>query len=190
MADNIPVDISKWDERDFHRFVTTYSPLFHVFASGYVSDRSMVDDVLQEAFLRLWNSRAKLRNVESPVSYFFTVIKHTILNGRRSRRVSFVGLDDTAAATRIVDDDIFMRREIEAESSFLIAEAVARLAPQSRRVIELTLQEKKLGEIAEEMGISVNTVKTTKYRALAQLAQNLSKEDIMLLLLALGAPLQ
>ena len=75
---------------------------------------------------------------------------------------------------------------IEAESSCLIAEAIQKLTPQSRKVILMTLQENNMNEIADALNISINTVKTIKYRALKQLSEYLSKEDFLLLLLFLS----
>ena len=49
--------------------------------------------------------------------------------------------------------------------------------------MEMTLDEMSLADIAAALNVSVNTVKTIKYRALKRLATMLSREDFLLLLL-------
>lgn len=175
------VDISKWSESDFHDFIRENSAVFHVFARRYVGDPAAVDDILQDSFIKLWTHRATAGVLESPVSYFFSVVRNTIINSRRSLKDRHVRLTD-AAARELADDDFFMRSVIEAESSQIIAESIGKLSEQSRRVIMLTLRQKKIQEIADELGVSVNTVKTVKYRALELLSKLLSREDFLLLL--------
>lgn len=70
---------------------------------------------------------------------------------------------------------------IEAESSCLIAEALKKLSSQSRQVILLSLEGQSIAQIADELHVTVNTVKTVKYRALKRLSELLSKEDFLLL---------
>ena len=43
-----------------------------------------------------------------------------------------------------------------------------------------------LPEIADALGLSLNTVRTVKYRALKRLSDLLSKDDFLLLLFLLG----
>ena len=43
------------------------------------------------------------------------------------------------------------------------------LSPQSRQVMQMTLDEMSLADIAAALDVSVNTVKTIKYRALKRL---------------------
>ena len=175
------IDISKWNETDFQGFIVENSPVFHAFARRYINDQAAIDDVLQDSFLKLWSNRGSIGRLDSPVSYFFSIIRNTILNNLRSRknrelRLGAAGRDD------IADEDFFIRSVIEAESSRLIADSIDKLSEQSRRVIIMTLQQKKMQEIADELGITVNTVKTVKYRALERLSKLLAREDFLLLL--------
>ena len=74
---------------------------------------------------------------------------------------------------------------IEEESYRIISQAIDALPPQSARVIKLSLDGKQNKEIAELLGISVNTVKTLKYRSLESLKTSL-KDYFYILLILLG----
>ena len=64
----------------------------------------------------------------------------------------------------------------------------AKLSPQARRVMEMTLEERPLQEIAKELGVTVNTVKTVKYRALNRLSELLTPEDFATVVMMCCAP--
>ena len=69
----------------------------------------------------------------------------------------------------------------EEEMSRLLDEAVAQLTGQCKVVVTDLLKGKSLQEIADEMGVSVNTVKTYKARAIDALKDLLRDSPYLLL---------
>ena len=51
------------------------------------------------------------------------------------------------------------------------------LAPRGRQIILMELDGKNLNEIAKALDLSINTVKTVRYRMLKRLSELLSRED-------------
>lgn len=178
----IPSDISQWDERAMTAFIAQNSAAYRVFVSRFVADKTLIDDFLQEAYAKLWAKRADIGEVTSPRNYFYTVLRNVVLD-----RISFYrrGSSDLDANNYrdLSSDETFFDTLTEIESSRLIAEAVATLPPQTRDIIRRTLRGQHLAEIAGEMAISVNTVKTLKYRAIHRLAEKLCREDFAVFLL-------
>ena len=72
---------------------------------------------------------------------------------------------------------------IEEEVYAIIYKAIDELAPQSRKVILLSLQELSNGEIAEKLGISINSVRTLKQNAYKKLKGLLTDYFYLLFLL-------
>ena len=168
----IPMDISTWDDKCMQAFIRENASMFRVFAFRYLQDEEAVDDVLQESYMKLWINRSKIGSVKSPRNYFFSIIKNTIADKRDyfpKGRKALVPAD-------VSDDGLLLRNIIEAQSIRMIGEAIMQLSPQSRQVMQMTLDEMALD-------VSVNTVKTIKYRALKRLATMLLREDFLLLLL-------
>lgn len=163
-------------------FIKTNSSLFHVFASRYVDDTDLIDDFLQEAYIKLWTRRKSIGKVISIQNYFFSILRNTILD-----KWSYFSQSEKDERNPehldISSDETFMQHLIEAESAKLIAEAIQKLSPQSRQVIQMTIEGKRMQEIADALHLSVNSVKTVKYRAIKRLSGLLSKEDFLLLLL-------
>ncbi|MFR7877353.1 MAG: RNA polymerase sigma factor [Butyricimonas paravirosa] len=63
-------------------FIRENASMFRVFAFRYLQDAEVVDDVLQESYMKLWINRSKSGSVKSPRNYFFSIIKNTIADKR------------------------------------------------------------------------------------------------------------
>lgn len=166
-------------------FIQENAAVFRVFASRYARDADMVDDVLQEAYIKLWTRRERIGVVRSPRNYFFTMIKHAFLDHRDDYEREGVehGLD---GCEEVSDDDSLLQHILEAETSDLIARAIMKLSDKSQQVILMSLDGESMKDIAKELGVTVNTVKTVKYRALERLSGLLSREDLLLIMGAVG----
>jgi len=82
-----------------------------------------------------------------------------------------VSLDTLAGRESLTTTDNFI---IEEEVHATLYHALASLPPKSRRVFELScLEGLKYSEIADEMGISLNTVKSQRARAIELLKEML-----------------
>ncbi len=185
MKRELPADISLWDEKCMQIFIEENSAMFRVFASRYVTDMDMINDFLQEAYIRLWNHRASIGRVDSLRNYFFTLLYHIIVDKRSYLSRNDISLEEKEVLELTSETSLF-ESIIEAESSHLIAEALKKLSSQSRQVILFSIEGKNMAQIAEELHVTVNTVKTVKYRALKRLSELLSKEDFLLLLFLLN----
>ncbi len=87
-----------------------------------------------------------------------------------------------------MESDAFFSEVTCQETLRLLRKAVEELLPQSRRIIELALKGNGNAEIAETLGISVNTVKTLMKSACRFLRDSLGDvSDELFFLLLLGA---
>ena len=187
MEDDRWRDFSKWDEKMMQEFIRENAAAFRVFVSRYAKREEDIDDILQDAYLKLWQNRMRIGEVASPRNYFYTMLKHVaddFYSSSWHRRT--VSLEEVPAD--VPDEGALERHVMEAETSRLIAEALAKLSPQARRVMEMTLEERPLQEIAKELGVTVNTVKTVKYRALNRLSELLTPEDFATVVMMCCAP--
>ena len=79
----------------------------------------------------------------------------------------------------------FFKEVIRQETIRIIYQSINTLSPKVREIILLNLKGKNNQEIAEKLGISVNTVKFLKKSAYEKLRKILSKENLFLLFLFL-----
>ena len=142
------------------------------------------EEIVQDVFLYLWDQRKKLADVESPASYLYRVTANRCINRMRREALETkmqylvkISLHGTGASQ---PENTYDLHKVET----LIAEAVARLPTQQRRIF-LLQQEEGLSyqEIADRLQISKNTVRNHMVRTLRSIRQYLQSQGDFLLLL-------
>lgn len=170
MIQSVPENIAEWCEIELEVFIKNNSSLFFAFAFRYIKNQEEIEDLIQDCYLTLWNDRKKIGRVESPINYMFTMIKNRAINRLKRKSKIDIGIKED-----ISDQTDFCNNIIEVESSKIIADAVKLLSPQSQVVVNLLIQGFSLDEISKKLSISINSVKTIKYRAIDKLAKKLPR---------------
>lgn len=148
------------------------SPLY-VYALRLVRAEDLAADIVQDVFVRVWETRASLRVDSSIRAYLFRAVRNTALNATtrdaaRLRREleSDAGQDIPAASPA----ELFEQEEFERA----VLDAVDTL-PARRREIFMLVRNSDLtyAEVADMLGISLSAVKTQMRRAMATLSVRL-----------------
>jgi RNA polymerase sigma-70 factor (ECF subfamily) len=158
-----------------HSFAELYQ-----FAYRYVRTVETAQDLVHEAFLRLWRQRDRV-DLGGPTarSYLYTIVRYQALDHLRHRRVEERWrqeyatpsvLEQTAALAPDPDQELLMR-----EITTAIRRAVDALPLRQRQVIHLRWQQASHEQIAETLGISPRTVGIHLGRALQRLRQVLAQ---------------
>lgn len=153
-------------------FKTFYAPLGTV-VYRVVPDRDVVEDILQDVFLRLWQGIEALPAIESYRAYLNRMALNAALRHqqRAQRQVSW---DDAPPATAPVAPDALAGLHA-AETADAVAAALAQLPPQCRIVFELSrYEEMSYQQIAEALEISPKTVENQMGKALRILRRELA----------------
>ncbi|MCZ4695600.1 RNA polymerase sigma-70 factor [Ancylomarina euxinus] len=154
-----------------------YSPLC-VFALKYIDSFDLAEDLVQDIFIGFWeNNRVEQLNT-SLKSYLFTSVKNNALNYiRKNKKYRIEELDDEFD---MMMDDSFDPEDLE-QMKLKLYQELENLSQQSRIVFEaIIFQNMKYKDVAEDLDISVNTVKTHFARALKQLRGSF---DIILMIM-------
>ena len=154
-----------------------YSPLC-VYAYKYFDSFEKAEDIVQETFITLWEKNRLIDFTGSIKSYLFTIVRNNSINQiRKDSRFRFEEIENQAYS---IIEDKFEPLELEERREKLYRE-IDQLPNQCKKVFEAIVFEKlKYAEVAEELNVSVNTVKTHYSRALKQLRSSI---DIVVLLL-------
>ncbi|MBC9796258.1 RNA polymerase sigma-70 factor [Sinomicrobium weinanense] len=137
------------------------------YARGYLFDRDTSEDLVQEVFLHIWEKADRIEIRTSLRSYLFSMVRNRAINHLKSLKIedslNLLELNSSLAAeaeteTPSEDDRQFIygriRQKLEA------------LPQKMQEIVKLRfIGNYKYSEIAEELGISVNTVKTQLKRA-------------------------
>ena len=155
-----------------------HAPLFR-FAESYVGCPGIAEDIVQEVFIKLWENN-KLKISRSLRGYLFFMTRNACLNYLRTIQIEDKNKLKLMEAQVLSESaDLDMDEEIVDR----IKSAIKELPEQCQKVYSLSLYGGlKYAEIAEEMGISVNSVKTQMHRAKQLLRSKLYRlRDTMIL---------
>jgi RNA polymerase sigma-70 factor (ECF subfamily) len=165
------------DDTAFDALVHRHTvPLYGV-VRRMVGDDGEAENIVQEAFLRVWSNLSRYRNDRPFFPYLVTVAANLARDHWcREQRLSE---DDLEALADLLSDpgDLPDRLVENAETLRLLAEAVARLPEPYRAVIALRYDAGfSYEEIAVALGLPLNTVRTHLHRAKAQLRRQLEEQ--------------
>jgi RNA polymerase sigma-70 factor (ECF subfamily) len=152
-------------------FRSHHKPLF-TSALLLVKDEKIAEDIIQDAFLKIWTKKAELAHVLNIAAYLYMSVKNACLD--ELRKMHFT---DDVLALEISDDaaDPFHSVRIK-ELSKHLQDASATLPAQCREIFErVYIDGKKYQEVADELAVSINTVKTQLKRALAKMRSIMEK---------------
>lgn len=154
------------------------------FTARFIPDKSTCEDIVQEAFIRVWINRKKLETDTSIRSYLISLVQNLALNELRHRKVKMLYEDMNHETILSLSPDEHM---FFSELSDAYETALAKLDPEVRETLMLSRQEKlKYSEIAQRLNISVRTVESRISKAIKYLQHNLQiyKSLILLILCA------
>ncbi|MGH7944581.1 MAG: RNA polymerase sigma factor [Opitutaceae bacterium] len=118
-----------------------------------------VDDVVQEAYLRIWKTRTT-QSITSARAFLFTVARRVALNLiRKERNSPFVDYRDFDASRVLEDKPDACDALILQERIDLLADALMSLPPRCRDVVILhKVKGLSQHEVAAQLGVSERTV--------------------------------
>lgn len=158
-----------------------YQILCHV-AAQYVKDDFLAETIVGDVIFHLWEVRETIEINTSVRSYLMTCVRNRCIDYLKSqyhkREVahSDTGLRDFPVLQYVKDDDYPLGKLLEKELEDEIMNAINRLPEECRRVFNMSrFENRKYEEIAQELKISVNTVKYHIKHALALLHEDLGK---------------
>jgi RNA polymerase sigma-70 factor (family 1) len=153
-------------------FKTFYAPLGAV-VYRVVPDRDVVEDILQDVFMRLWQGIEALPVIDSYRAYLNRMALNAALR-HQQRAQRQVAWDDAPADTAPVAPDALEGLHA-AEAADAVAAALQQLPPQCRIVFELSrYEEMSYQQIAEALEISPKTVENQMGKALRIMRRELA----------------
>lgn len=162
-------------------FKRYYKPLV-VFAESYLHDLQHAEDLVQDQLVKLWSKRTFAEIVpEALGTFLFTVVKNASINCLEKRKLSTKSLDLPHYQIALEEAE-----RLDDTAVQLIREALDKLPDRTRQVVvAVMLNEKMYKEAAEELGISVNTVKTLLRQGMKELKELLKDKQELIFYLYL-----
>lgn len=177
--------IIKDDASAFREIYERYQGKVFLFALRLTKSGIEAEEVVQEVFVKLWEKRLGIKIEKNFNAYILTITRNLIFDKLKK-----------AYRDKSMQQHIYRNMEnlqnagvsqlIEKELARLHHQAVQRLSPRKREVYLLSREEELTYEqIAEKLGISVNTVRNQMAGSLNSIREFLSNHpDLPFILLA------
>ncbi|RZF59766.1 RNA polymerase sigma-70 factor [Sphingobacterium corticibacterium] len=156
------------------------------FAWQMVQDEKTAEDLAQDAFVSYLNNKTELPDDENAIkSFLYSSIKHAVFNLSRHNKVVRKFWERTVFTES--DDIDYEHQIIRAEFMTAIYDALEKLPEGCRKIMVMSYVDGYSNEeIAQELEISINTIKTQKRRGLSVLREKLNFNYFWMFLLALS----
>ena len=180
------------DEDAFCELYATYKNRLIYFAMRFLKSREYAEDVFQDAFTVVWQSRRFINPDASFSSYLYTIMRNRILNQLRNA-ANEEKLKESILSQALDYTEDTKRKVMLNDLKSLISHALQQLTPRQREIFEMS-REAQLShkEIADKLGISINTVQEHISTSLKLIRTYLIKYsgseyvDLLLLLICLN----
>lgn len=146
------------DESAFCELYATYKNRLIYFAMRFLKSREYAEDIFQDAFTAIWQSRRFINPDTSFSSYLYTIMRNRILNQLRDAAHE-EQLKESILSQALDYTDDTKREVLFNDLKSLISHALEQLSPRQQEVFRLSREAQLTHkEIAEKLGITVNTV--------------------------------
>ena len=131
---------------------------------GICGKSSDTDDILQEAYVRVWRHAASYDpKVASPMTWMCIIARNLAIDAMRSQRLSLADLEEAMNVPAATEDDHFDY----ALAKRITTKAMRRLPEDRRRLLALAYFEGMSRQsLAQQFGVPASTIKTWLRRAL------------------------
>lgn len=174
-------EIRRGDKKAFQKFFKQHYKDLVNYANAYLFDIDASEDVVQEVFIALWEKSESINIEYSLIAYTRTMVRNRCLNYLKSIKIT----DDYKVLEMNVAFVTDYTLDTEEENKKIIYRQITKiidtLPERMRTVVTLKfIHNYTYKEIAEELNISVNTVKTQLKRAKVRITELLTSLLILL----------
>ena len=166
----------------FEQIYKEYSKPMFLYAVSFLISEEEAEDVIQEVFINFWkdNTFQKIQSVVTK-TYLFRSVKNNCLNRLKKKDVLQDWLD--GLREEVVEEEMMtwndtLIQEVETE--------IDRMPEQTKEIIRgVFFHEMKYQEVADQLGISINTVKTLLKNGMKHLRERFDERMDLFLVIAL-----
>jgi RNA polymerase sigma-70 factor (ECF subfamily) len=161
--------IAEGDEQAFKKLFNRYFDRLFVFVEQLIHSKADTEEILQDTFLKVWQSHHLLANQDEPAKYIYVMARNRTISYLRKMASEKKLMAQLFANMSDVDDAIEEQIRSQ-EYQTLINGAVNKLTDQQRMVFSMSREQGMMhDQIAEQLGLSRSRVKNIIVDALKQI---------------------
>lgn len=164
-----PENFNLKDERFFHQFFRQFYSYLVVFAERRVGNHETAEDIVQDVFVAVWENEKHYNSLSGLKAYLYEAVNNRIQNYYKHQEVEKKYINHLMYEQKLPD---FSVRQEEIYRNLYLA--INKLPERNREVMLLYLEGKSNQEIAQQLNLTVLTVKTHKRNAFRYLKGHLN----------------
>lgn len=156
------------------KFLPFHPKLFRI-ACALVGNKSDAEDILQDAYFKLWNKRNELPEIENPEAFCVTLVRNLCLDFLRSPRAGRRETEIEEVTSLATDSS--PEKELETkDKEQQIRQLINRLPDNQRQVIRLRgIDDCSMDEIEQITGLSAVNIRVLLSRARKAIREQFDK---------------
>lgn len=173
--DPILLQVSQGNEQAFNYLFERYYNQVYTFIFPIAGSEALTQEIVQDIFMKLWANRSQLVEVRYFKSYLLTIARNHAFNCLK--QIARVKKKEKIWVEDVLKQAIHNTEESDnTDYHLLIDAAIAQLPAQQQKIYTLSRVDKmKQAEIADKLGLSLETVKKHMVLALRFIKNNLSQ---------------
>jgi len=194
ISQDLLTELKSGNEKAFTILFNGYFQRLCRFATGYVIDGSVAKNIVQDVFLKLWETRKNISEGSSIGGLLLTMTKNSCLDYLRHKHIESKYQQQIQDNQKEIELNYFALKNLEidllnlSEISDIIEHTINLLPPQCQHVFRMSrFQDLSNAEIAQQLDISVKAVEANITRALKIFRTEL--KDYITILFILNIPL-
>ncbi|MEN6456399.1 MAG: RNA polymerase sigma factor [Prolixibacteraceae bacterium] len=171
--------IKAGDKQGFNTLFRVYYSELYYYGFKIIPDPDIVKECIQEVFIRVWETRQSLADIENIKAYLIVCVRRMILvQKKKSRSIQTVEVGKFENSIFFFDVNEFEKHEeISDELRRVLLNAINSLTVKQRELIMLFFyHELSYSEIADITGVSVEAVRNLMYRTLIHLRESIDEK--------------
>ncbi len=169
------------DDKAFYSIYDQYFDVLYSYGIHFSKDKDLIKDCIHDLFLDLYKYREHLYVTDNIHFYLFRSLRR-LLYKEQSKRISVLSDDQILLQNDIpvmAFEDNMIAAETKDENHKILTEAMKELSDRQREGLSLKFEQNfSYKEIADILGISVESARTSIYRALKDLRKVLKKKGV------------
>ncbi len=163
----------------FYRLYDQYVDDLYYFGIHFSRDKGFIQDCIHDLFLDLYKYRHKLSDTDNIRFYLLRSLRRKI--HKEQVKIIPIVYDNTLSSVRdqtvLAFEDLLIASETENENHRMLKEVMKNLTDRQREGLSLRFEQNlTYPEIAEILGMSVESARTSIYRALKLLRKSIHEK--------------
>lgn len=170
ILDNLILKIANNDARAMEDFYIRTQSSVYGFALSILKQQHLAEDIMQETYIRVYQSAGRYKSQNKPMSWVLTIVKNLSYNTLGRKSAQELSLEEEWVGTA--------KDFTEASIDNLVLKAMLNtLTLEERQIITLnSVVGLKFKEIAQILDLPLSTTLSKNYRALSKLKKRVKEE--------------